>query len=286
VRVNALLAVDLSRDAAEVIAAARPWIDRLGLRVDLVYVDTTRAALERWTPPAFRSELDRRIGEEEARMADLLASLPEARRGQWFVDVSELDDMITRRSPDYGLVIVGTRGRTGLAHLWAGSVAEHVIRLCPRSVLVVRGHELPEHPRVLFAVDLGAEPEALATALERFASRLDAQVDLLHVQETGAWLPPFEAPGMATALAEHAAEVTREKLGVLTSVLGQFAPERRGRAEVVAGVPAAEIVARSGDADLVVVGTHGRAGIAHAVLGSVAERVVRRVARPVLVLRA
>ena len=36
------------------------------------------------------------------------------------------------------------------------------------------------------------------------------------------------------------------------------------------------------DADMIVVGTHGRTGLAHAMLGSVAERVVRRAACPVL----
>ena len=44
-------------------------------------------------------------------------------------------------------------------------------------------------------------------------------------------------------------------------------------------------VARSAEADLVVVGTHGRTGVAHAVLGSVAERVVRTAPCPVLTVR-
>jgi nucleotide-binding universal stress UspA family protein len=53
------------------------------------------------------------------------------------------------------------------------------------------------------------------------------------------------------------------------------------------GEPASEIaeVARRGGFDLVVVGTHGRTGLRHALLGSVAERVVRKVACPVLTVR-
>jgi nucleotide-binding universal stress UspA family protein len=53
------------------------------------------------------------------------------------------------------------------------------------------------------------------------------------------------------------------------------------------GEPAAEIVAAAneGKFDVVVVGTHGRTGLAHALLGSVAERVVRRAPMPVVTVR-
>jgi len=54
--------------------------------------------------------------------------------------------------------------------------------------------------------------------------------------------------------------------------------------KIVEGGAVAEITQRGRDigADLIVVGTHGRTGIAHAMLGSVAERVVRRASCPVL----
>jgi nucleotide-binding universal stress UspA family protein len=53
------------------------------------------------------------------------------------------------------------------------------------------------------------------------------------------------------------------------------------------GSPAHEIVdlAELGHFDLIVMGTHGRSGIAHALLGSVAERVVRRAKCPVMTVR-
>jgi nucleotide-binding universal stress UspA family protein len=59
------------------------------------------------------------------------------------------------------------------------------------------------------------------------------------------------------------------------------------RVEVVEGQPAAEIVdlAKRLPADVVVIGTHGRTGIGHLLLGSVAERVLRRASCPVLVVR-
>jgi nucleotide-binding universal stress UspA family protein len=56
------------------------------------------------------------------------------------------------------------------------------------------------------------------------------------------------------------------------------------RTKMVEGLPATEIVQRAREigADLIVIGTHGRRGIAHVVLGSVAERVVQHAPCPVL----
>ena len=74
--------------------------------------------------------------------------------------------------------------------------------------------------------------------------------------------------GLAAAVARHAAS------GVtLDSVLRQGAV-----AETVNGI------AEEVDADLIVIGTHGRRGIAHAILGSVAEKILRAATRPVLTL--
>jgi universal stress protein A len=59
------------------------------------------------------------------------------------------------------------------------------------------------------------------------------------------------------------------------------------KTEVRIGAPAAEIVSAAEDlkADLLCIGTHGRTGIAHFLLGSVAERIVRHAPCPVLTVR-
>jgi|JI10StandDraft_1071094.scaffolds.fasta_scaffold07173_3 nucleotide-binding universal stress UspA family protein len=76
-------------------------------------------------------------------------------------------------------------------------------------------------------------------------------------------------------LVHHAAEQAR--------VAGAFAVD----AQVLQGSPFTEIVtrAREGDYDLIVLGTHGRTGLKHFLLGSVAERVVRRAPCAVLTVR-
>jgi universal stress protein A len=65
--------------------------------------------------------------------------------------------------------------------------------------------------------------------------------------------------------------------------LGRLNP----KAEVRVGSPATEIVAAAGDlkADMLCVSTHGRTGLAHFLLGSVAEKIIRHAPCPVLTVR-
>jgi nucleotide-binding universal stress UspA family protein len=57
--------------------------------------------------------------------------------------------------------------------------------------------------------------------------------------------------------------------------------------KILAGIPSEDIVRLAGElpADLIIMGTHGRAGVSHLLLGSVAEKVVRRAPCPVLTVR-
>lgn len=282
-----MLAVDLRNEASAVVERALPWIRRLNGVVDLVFVDTYRAMLETYTPANFLPELVRLKRESEAQIDALLARLPPANRGRAILDTTTLDDLITQRAAAYALVVVGTHGRTGLSHLWAGSVAERMVRFSPTSVLVLREPAPPTPLRILFAVDLSEDSAALAAALAGLAERLGATVDLLTVDQPPMIAPVMDAPALYSLLASYVEESRIEKSGRLNrSAEANFPPILRGRCVVETGVPLEGILSHAAEADLVVVGTHGRAGLAHALIGSVAERVVRRATRPVLVLRA
>ena len=116
---------------------------------------------------------------------------------------------------------------------------------------------------------------ALPYVLE-FARKYDSRIDLLHVLEL-----PFGAISMAE---EAIANSERQVEGLIPR-------EDRANIEivpfVVRGKPSTEIcrIARERETDLIVLATHGHSGLEHAVLGSTAERVVRKAPCPVLTIR-
>lgn len=106
-----------------------------------------------------------------------------------------------------------------------------------------------------------------------FAKPFGASVHALHVFDVPGYVHPDRDSSVALSYSERALREHRERLGELLDDVGEAEIE----AELLPGVPHRRIgeeVDRLG-ADLVVMGTHGRAGISRMVLGSTAERVVR-----------
>jgi nucleotide-binding universal stress UspA family protein len=147
--------------------------------------------------------------------------------------------------------------------------------------------------KVLVPIDFseGAEP-AIAMAAT-MARTFGASIELLHVWQPPPLVPlpvvvmpssPESAPINMEELARSTAGTQMKDLAVRLRDQGIADVQTR----VAVGSPAHEIVelAELGHFDLIVMGTHGRSGIAHAVLGSVAEKVVRRATCPVLTVRA
>lgn len=136
---------------------------------------------------------------------------------------------------------------------------------------------------ILVATDF-SEPSRLALEYARvIARRFEAGLRLVHVVETpmplGTDLPVPEVGRPGERALEEAQHKMAEALGELTDgdVVGQ----------VLVGYAPQKIVdyARDHDVDLIVMGTHGRRALAHFVMGSVAERVVRSAPCPVFTVR-
>jgi nucleotide-binding universal stress UspA family protein len=126
--------------------------------------------------------------------------------------------------------------------------------------------------------------QALEYALT-LAGKLDARVTLLHVIQS----VPLGGVDMGvtlpyTYLQDLEAEIMQSMEACLARVT---AAGREGDIVVVHGVPFHEILetAKSQKVDLIVMGTHGRTGLQHILLGSVAEKVVRLAPCPVLIAR-
>jgi universal stress protein A len=142
--------------------------------------------------------------------------------------------------------------------------------------------------RVLVPVDFSGDSlKALAYAGD-LATAPRVELVLLHVIEPVYYATPADMYATNANLAmllDEQRRVAKQQLDRLAAALQKKG--RRARTLLKTGAPAPVIVdtAKSAKADLIVMSTHGRTGLAHMLLGSVAEKVVRAAACPVLTVR-
>jgi nucleotide-binding universal stress UspA family protein len=141
--------------------------------------------------------------------------------------------------------------------------------------------------RILVPTDFSKHAQNALTYAAAFADKFGADLYLLHVVQDLAMFLPEPVTG-APALVPPLNQLT----GVVRTALDRLIAEnhlaeRSVHAEVCEGTPFYEIIrfAREKDIDLIVMATHGRSGLAHVLLGSVAEKVVRKAPCPVLTVR-
>ena len=143
--------------------------------------------------------------------------------------------------------------------------------------------------RILVPVDYSACSRAALDHAAVLAKSFGASIDLLYVWEAPAFVAP-EAMVGAAGTTQTLAQLASDQAEV---AMREFAERARAdgieiqATRVEQGDPARTIVeiAEKEGYDLIAMGTHGRSGFAHLLLGSVAEKVVRRATRPVLTVR-
>ncbi len=145
--------------------------------------------------------------------------------------------------------------------------------------------------KILLPTDLSEGSARVLAEAELFASKFSATIDLMYVWSP----PPLAAPeSVITGVGITEQPLLEWLRNSASEQLRKFETEARaagvpiGEAFCDLGDPATAIVERaaSGGYDLLVIGTHGRSGLSHLLLGSVAEKVVRRAPCPVLTVRA
>jgi universal stress protein A len=138
--------------------------------------------------------------------------------------------------------------------------------------------------RIVVATDFSPAGDAAMERAFALARVLDATVDLVHVLDTALLAMPASLGAMP--LIEP--DVLMNQVDEALTARVEKAQEAGlvCQSDSLDGYPAREIVrhAQQTNADLIVLGTHGRTGVAHAIMGSVAERVVQRASCPVLVV--
>ena len=144
---------------------------------------------------------------------------------------------------------------------------------------------MAEIKRILCPIDFSETSEhALRYAID-LASRLGADVRMVHAYQ----LPTYALPdGALLARPDFVQELTTELQKQLDELIHRYSGHGVDlEGKIVEGLAFSEVsrVAKEEGADLIVMGTHGRTGMKHLLLGSVAERVVRTAEIPVLTVR-
>ncbi len=125
--------------------------------------------------------------------------------------------------------------------------------------------------------------EALKYAVS-FAMKDEAELCLLHVIDIRTF---DENLDVMTRQVPDDETMKQLKTKLLECVPEEIRNDMKIEATVIQGIPFAEIIgfARKKNVDMIVIGTHGRTGLAHIMLGSVSEKVVRKAPCPVLTVR-
>ncbi len=138
--------------------------------------------------------------------------------------------------------------------------------------------------------DFSVHARAALDVAADLARRLSADLHLIHVVQIPAYdyaSGPYGGAVMSPPI--DMAEMREGALKSLRDVVAEVDVPGKVEPHVVEGPSVAEMLSESAanlNADLIVMGTHGRTGLAHVFLGSVAERTLRTAPCPVLTLRA
>jgi nucleotide-binding universal stress UspA family protein len=140
--------------------------------------------------------------------------------------------------------------------------------------------------RILFPTDFSEHAEHAWTYALGFAQEFGAEVHVLHVLTP----PPRITEAYSVSFnPEKLAQAQRDEAHASMDKQIEAAKDRNlvFHRELLVGVEFREIIAyaRNHQIDLIVMATHGRTGLAHALLGSVAEKVVRKAPCPVLTIK-
>lgn len=195
------------------------------------------------------------------------------------------------------LIVMQTHGRTGIQRFFEGSHAERIVQHSPCPVFVARkrrrkASRIPSGVKPTESIDSILVPvdfsqcslEALEYAIQ-FAERVAAHLIVFH---TAHFDYAYTADGYAMVDLSVLIGRTRKNAELQMQEFVRLAKFRGVKFETVVTLapPGPDIcgLAEQRDVDLIITATHGRTGLKHLLMGSVAERVVRHAHQPVLVV--
>ncbi|NQZ77941.1 MAG: universal stress protein [Ekhidna sp.] len=185
--------------------------------------------------------------------------------GNAFTNISKV---VSDQSANW--IIMGSKGASGLKEVFIGSNAERMIRHADCPVIVIKGEtHLKDIKSMAFTSDLSEEQDLIAYHAKDIQEKLGLNMHVVKVKTPYNWIDESEVQKMLNQFAER----NSLKDFTVNSVEADFVDQ--------GAVKFAEEV----QAGIIVLGTHGKKGIAHFIGGSIAEDVVNESKIPILVYK-
>ncbi|MEV0629240.1 universal stress protein [Nonomuraea wenchangensis] len=244
-------------------------------------VDRTPYQIGRFPTPTLPDVLLR----EGRRILDEAVALVRERQPQVEVETREVEGapalVLREEAEGASEIVVGSRGLGGFAGALLGSVSTHVAGHVRCPVVVVRAQRQPASGEIVVGVDDSPECRPALAYAFRQAELRGAKLRAVH-----AWQLPVHA--FAPEIAYDVDEIRAAQQQLLTGALESFREEHPA-VEIIeethSGHPVDVLTAAGAQADLVVVGSHGRGAMGSALLGSVSRGVLHHARCAVAVVR-
>jgi universal stress protein E len=187
------------------------------------------------------------------------------------------------------LIVLGPHRKRGLSDALGGTIAEKILRAGDAAMLVVQREPRHAYRNVLLAVDLSPVSARAIQAAESFALLPEARAAIVHAYE-----PPYEGmlayAGIApAAVGDYTAGWSRQAERAIRAFLARHSRDSKRYSVLLEEARPATAVLRAAARirpDLLVMGTHGRGRVGRALIGSVANTVLRDAQCDVLIVPA
>jgi hypothetical protein len=173
-----------------------------------------------------------------------------------------------------GMIIMGRRGRKGLARLMMGSNTARVIGHAHCNVLVVPRAAAPRYETILVPVDTSVYSERAVSEAINLAGMCGGSLIVMSVLQVEGYELDYSSLKQIDKVAQREASEVEEFIRKIKEKAEAEGVKSEGL--IMTGKPYEAIlqVAEDRKADLIVMGSHGRTGLGKVMMGSVAERVI------------
>lgn len=266
-----LVPTDFSQEAKYAFDLAIEFCEKSGATLHLLHVadlpvasDPMGTNLHSYFSPELISQMESSIHDRMTLLSKPIHNVKIESDMVWGNPFGGISRYITENEMD--MVIMGTKGATGVKELFIGSNTEKVVRYSKSPVISVKEPiELKNIKNIVFGSRLGNSQTELIIRLKRLQDMLDAKIHIVRINTPSRFKRDTEVWKELEQFAE-----SNEFRNYTLNIFNDFH-------EDVGLMYFAEKVG----ADMIALGTHGRSGLTHLYNGSIAEDIVNHAKRPI-----